>query len=747
MANSVAAHKDRILKIMLTILWMAANRMSMRKIRQTASLLRMQGVNLGRIYVNKTMARDFLMSLAHVIRLRYVIMPARNSPALGLMIDESMDVSKSENMVLYLRFLCAGIFVTRFWRIVKCHGATAILLAAKITATFEEDGISTTRLFSLGTDGASVMTGHRGGVAVLLCLLCCAFMLSCHCIAHRQALSAAAASNDNEVADFLESAMNDILSYHTRSAKRSDNLENIQAALQVARLRIVKWVKTRWLSRGNTARTIQLNLVPLAVEFNRDRADCVTAGPLYEVITSHNFVTAISIFSDLLSSLNLLNLSFQVPHPMFLTVMTNVKAFLAMIETCYLGEQFIGGAEWRKLEIAMGESESYLVPGVYKEQVVVDSDSDEETIVIEPVERNRDDEAIVIEGAREFCRELVCDLKLRFYNGGFHVIIAALSACFDFRGFSITAQGNFTDPSYGDEEMKTLIKFFGFQKLQEGGVTSDRVINPVDSEIEWPHFKQVLLQCKVKGLGIDVAFRPIFENPSQFTNMRALLSIFMCLCLSTVCCEAGFSLMASIMTAIRNCMNIMTLDACMQIASNCPSFHHDDVSHDSEIMSIVHDAFEHWQLLLQRYPGRSNGKQGRKKKMQSRPLADVFEEQAKAGRKASGGTKLLDESDTDSDSNNDDDEGRSEEESPALRDREGTSDDDLNFSTVGDFEVPDGWVALDPPAVDEAAWASLKKTYKWQNKKLAHIWNEPTGWQLASFTNWDKKEKMCCFYY
>jgi len=120
-SRSIEQHKERILKIFLVILHMAAHKMAMNAIRRQAALLRMSGVHLGRSYVNRVMARGMLIALAFVIRQRYVIKPAQVSLALGLMIDESVDVSKSENMVLYLRFLFLGVFVTRFWRIVKCE--------------------------------------------------------------------------------------------------------------------------------------------------------------------------------------------------------------------------------------------------------------------------------------------------------------------------------------------------------------------------------------------------------------------------------------------------------------------------------------------------------------------------------------------------------------------------------------------------------------------------------------------------
>ena len=86
--------------------------------------------------------------------------------------------------------------------------------------------------------------------------------------------------------------------------------------------------------------------------------------------------------------------------------------------------------------------------------------------------------------------------------------------------------------------------------------------------------------------------------------------------------------------------------------------------------------------------------------------------------------------------------------SPLLADEPNEDEgDEADFSSVGEYNVPVGWIALDPPAADEAEWASTKKSFKWNNLKLAHIWNEPTGWQIASFTHWDRVARMCCFFY
>jgi hypothetical protein len=758
-SRSIADHRERILKIFLTVLWLAANRLPMRKIRSAAALLRLSGVHLGRSYVNKDMARDMLCSLSHVVRERYVVLPAQESPALGLMIDESMDVSKSENMVLYLRFLFMGIFVTRFWRIIKCRDVTAAGLTATIRTAFEEDNIDTRRLFSLGTDGASVMTGCNGGVAVLLRLLCCAFLLACHCIAHRQALSAAAAAEGNATMDFAEGIMHPLLNYHTRSALRSDHLEEIQVALQVAKRRLIKWVTTRWLSRGATAQTIAINLVPLAVELERDKAACITAESLYAAVTSHKFVFTITVFADLLGSLNQLNTSFQVTHPMYGTVIRNVDAFLDLVTASYLGRVLVGGTLLAKLRTAMargspGNPALYFVPATERAQASEVREPADRSggIVLNPVRRILADEDEVIGGVKEFCTELVLDLKRRFKDDAFNEVIHALSICFDFRLLDLNGEGKLIDAAHGDSEIAVLIRHFGFTRVQTRGVTSNRMIHPDDALIEWQTFKHILVNFRLKKLSLDEAFQPTFNDSSQFINMRFLLAVFMCLCLSTVCCEAGFSLMASIMTAIRNCMNIMTLDYCMQIASNCPSFDYLDTSHDEDINSIVESAFSHWELTMQRFPARSNGKQGRKKKDKGIPLADLFEKEAKEARRSRGFGRLLDESDDSTDDDDDDGTGSNDAElraagggvSAGASERDDETDEN-QFLSIGDYEIPFGWEALERPAETASEWKSMQKAYKWQNKKLAHIWDAPIGWQMASFSNWEKG--MCCFYY
>ncbi len=98
----------------------------------------------------------------------------------------------------------------------------------------------------------------------------------------------------------------------------------------------------------------------------------------------------------------------------------------------------------------------------------------------------------------------------------------------------------------------------------------------------------------------------------------------------------------------RHTKRIITLDALLQIAHNGPTFDHLSSPGDHEINFILEASFDHWKLTSNQIPARAHGRQGRRKKAASGPLADLFEQQARAARKASGDGKLLKESDDDS---------------------------------------------------------------------------------------------------
>ena len=198
LAKTVEAHAERIKGVMYNVYVCAKRNIALNNIQYLSDLRELHGVCLGKHYKYHVAAREFLMCIADVIRME-TIEAARSSPCLGLMVDESTDVSKTGASVMYLRLLYRGYFRTLFWRIVQVVDGSAEGLFNLISTQFEIDGIPKWLLFSFASDGASVMTGDKSGVAVRLVAAFNLFMLTCHCIAHRHALACASAAEGNAI--------------------------------------------------------------------------------------------------------------------------------------------------------------------------------------------------------------------------------------------------------------------------------------------------------------------------------------------------------------------------------------------------------------------------------------------------------------------------------------------------------------------------------------------------------------------
>ena len=91
-------------------------------------------------------------------------------------------------MLLYLRFHVNGRYVTMFWAALHVGDATAQGLLDIIEKHFEAMRVPFSKVYSFASDGASVVSSEDGGVAGLLAEYVNAYVLSIHCVAHRQAL-------------------------------------------------------------------------------------------------------------------------------------------------------------------------------------------------------------------------------------------------------------------------------------------------------------------------------------------------------------------------------------------------------------------------------------------------------------------------------------------------------------------------------------------------------------------------------
>ena len=106
------------------------------------------------------------------------------------------------------------------------------------------------KVFGLGSDGASVMTGHKGGVRALM-KKGNPMLVNVHCLAHRLALcTRQAASNIAKLKNYQQ-IITDIYYYFSKSAKRSQGLKKVQEVLESDVLKIKEVHSVCWFSFYN----------------------------------------------------------------------------------------------------------------------------------------------------------------------------------------------------------------------------------------------------------------------------------------------------------------------------------------------------------------------------------------------------------------------------------------------------------------------------------------------------------------
>ena len=108
------------------------------------------------------------MFCLHSLMKKYWIKSCRASPSIGLMCDESTDISVTKELILYARVLCHGKMKARFLKLIHIPDGKAETVEKEILAYLHTANIPLSTITAFGSDGASVMVGSVNGVAARL---------------------------------------------------------------------------------------------------------------------------------------------------------------------------------------------------------------------------------------------------------------------------------------------------------------------------------------------------------------------------------------------------------------------------------------------------------------------------------------------------------------------------------------------------------------------------------------------------
>ncbi|GJV89087.1 zinc finger MYM-type protein 1-like protein [Tanacetum coccineum] len=147
-----------------------------------------------------------------------------------VMVDESRDESKKEQMAIVLRFVDTnGVIRERFLDLVHVTDTSAITLKTNLWKKLLQYEFNTSKIRGQGYDGASNMRGEWNGLQALVCKDC-PYAYYVHCFAHRLQLALVAASREVIPVHQFFTRLTFTINVVCASSKRHDELQKAKAS-------------------------------------------------------------------------------------------------------------------------------------------------------------------------------------------------------------------------------------------------------------------------------------------------------------------------------------------------------------------------------------------------------------------------------------------------------------------------------------------------------------------------------------
>jgi hypothetical protein len=178
-------------------------------------------------YISPTIQKEILHIIAS--KVRDAIREEIGDAKFCIIIDETRDESKKEQMAIILRFVDKDGFLNeRFFHIVHVRDTTALTLKREICAVLSRFNLHIENIRGQGYDGASNMHGEWNGLQALF-LKDCPYAYYVHCLAHRLQLALVSTSREAKPVHQFFNHLTLIINIVVGSNKRNDELQATQA--------------------------------------------------------------------------------------------------------------------------------------------------------------------------------------------------------------------------------------------------------------------------------------------------------------------------------------------------------------------------------------------------------------------------------------------------------------------------------------------------------------------------------------
>jgi len=432
------------------------------------------------------------------------------------------------------------------------------------------------------------MTGRINGVIAKLKTIC-PIIASVHCIAHRLQLALVHASHSVDYLDEFQGVVNSIYKYYHCSAKRLSTLRKIQEVFDLAHRKFKEVFDVRWLSFRGAVDAILCNLEPLIHALNEDKQQPgnATAQGLLKFVLTFDFLATVHMMSDVLGHLSRLSRLFQSRNIDFFHANLCFDACLTALKEmkCKPGpilQQFLNTLPQTEAELPPNAS-SFVWNG----------------IEIQFNRRHNLDGFNRMMG--KFLQQLCDNLENRFPDADALKAFSILNP----KSMPVT---NPTDSKEWTSSGIDSVDLLGKQ-IEEVYAKFPQETPPVTVnglQCEWVEIKNMMrksfsslstVDFIQKFVSLDstvhqtscasVSEQMELGLASAYPNFVALVKLYLCIPISSVDCERGFSTYNNIKTSVRNRLNVSTVNTLMQMSVDTPSI--------TSMEEFNFDkAFQHW---------------------------------------------------------------------------------------------------------------------------------------------------------
>ena len=522
--------------LLRTVLYMAQSYQADSAFENLIELQKANGcseLQKGEIYKHRSTLSEMQESLATIVR-QDQDRDIANSPFVGLMIDETVNITCHKKLIIYVRIVKNGSALTLFLGNYTVTAGTAECVFEKIEEILRDRNISVVKVIGLGSDGAAVMCGCESGVGVRLKNVS-PFLTHTHCVAHRCALVASNSSKDEEKVNDLRLTVNAVFKFFKYSAARYERLRQLHAALSDDDFVSLKEpCSVRWLSLTKATESILLNWPSLVLELDEETArGNATAGGLLKKMKRYSFVVLAATLMDILPVMDKLNRFFQQDFISLSEIRPKV------VET---------RQELFHLRANVGEKETEFRNSLqnntfYKGQRLIDVNERAHTTT-----------------KTAFIDKLLGNLDRRFPTADLDVV-SAFGKLFDVARYPPRGLD-----AYGHDALDVLIdKYSNAVGTVPAPVAADRL------RATFKRFKDAL-----SGLGnlsfAEACQHTIMDFNDRYPDYSALANIALSLPVSSVPCERGFSLQNAIKTPERSRLTDKKVDNLMLLSREAPAF-------------------------------------------------------------------------------------------------------------------------------------------------------------------------------